>query len=148
MLEQLPVKKHRLIPQKPSELVLGNAGIISSLASASLPRCFLTHSCGSKRILSSLPLPKQCKSVLSHQNLFNIWLKERSVPPSHMWLRPLGQVIGKTPDWTETVEHVSSSKNNSAVTKTKTERGRNKRHYQWKYYENKWTSLWHLRIEQ
>ena len=127
-LEQLPVKKHRLIPQKPSELALGNAGIVLSLASASLPPCFSTHSQGSKRIYSSPPLPKQCENVLSHQSLFNIWLKERSVPPSHLWHRPSGQVIGRTPDWTETVRLASSYRNSSEVTKTKTEARRNKRH--------------------
>ena len=129
-LEQLPVKKHRLIPQKPSELALGNAGMLLSLASGSLPRCFSTTSQDFNKTSSSLPLPKQCESVLSHQNLLNIWLKERSVPPSHMWHRPSGQVIGKTPDWTETVKLASYYKNSSEVTKTKTDKRRNKRHCQ------------------
>ena len=129
-LEQLPVKKHRLIPQKPSELALGNAGMLSSLASASLPPCILTNSRDFRKTSSSVPLHKQCENVLSHQSLLDIWLKERSVPPSHMWHRPSGQVIGQTPDWTETVKLASFYKSNLEATKTKTEKRRNRKRYQ------------------
>ena len=67
-LEQLTVKKHRLIPQKPSELALGNAGMLSSLPLASLPPCISTNSRDFRKTSSSVPLHKQCENVLSHQS--------------------------------------------------------------------------------
>ena len=90
MLEQLPVKALRLIPQKPSETALGNAGTLLSLTSEPLPSCILKSCQHSKRTLLSPPSLKPSENVLSHQEITDIWLKEQSAPPLHLWHRPSG----------------------------------------------------------
>ena len=112
-LEQLPVKKQRLIPQKPSELALGNVGILSCLASGSIPPCISTASQSSKGTSSFLPSARQSEKPPSHQEIRNKWWKEQSQPPCHMWLRPSGQVTGQTRDWTKTEKPVSYCRNNT-----------------------------------
>ena len=118
ILEQLPVKEPRLIPQKPSEIALGNVGILSSLAlgSKNIPT---SKGCQNLPKISSRQLsPKQSKKPLSHQEITNFWWKSQLSPPSHMWHMPSGQTIGQTQDWTETVKLASFCKRNSEVTKT------------------------------
>ena len=83
-LEQLPVIKERLIPQKPSELAHGKTGILLSLASESQVFSSSTDYQDSKRTLSSQHLPKQSEKQLSHQEIVNIWWKQQSIPPYHM----------------------------------------------------------------
>ena len=118
ILEQLPVKKLRLIPQKPSEIALGNVGILSSLALGSKNTPTSKGCQNLPKISSSQHSPKQSEKPLSHQEITNFWWKQQSSPPSHMWHRPSGQTIGQTQDWTETVKLASSCKSNSEVTKT------------------------------
>ena len=111
-LQQLPVKEQRLTQQKPSELALGNPGIISSLVLDSVIPPILKACQGSKEILSSQLSAKQLEKLPSHQDIMKIWWKEQLQPPSHMWHRPLGQLTGKTQDWTKMEKPVSSSKSN------------------------------------
>ena len=113
MLEQLPVKEQRLSPQKPSEIAHGNVGLLSALALELKRQSSLMDCQDLSRTLSCQHSAKQLEKQLSHQDIVNLWWKEQSTPPSHMWHRPLGQTIGKTPDWTEMVRNASSSKNNS-----------------------------------
>ena len=120
-LEQLPVKELRLKPQKASELARGNVGILSSIASASSAHLSSMACPNSSQTSSCQPSPKQSGKQLSHQEIVDIWWKERSVPQSHMWHRPSGQTIGTTPDWTETVRLASSSKNKCEDTRIQTE---------------------------
>ena len=129
MLEQLPVKELRLLPQKPSETALGNAGILLSLESEHLPSCILTHYQHSRKTSSCPPSHKPSENVLSHKDITNIWLKEQSAPPLHMWHRPSGQTTGRTQDWTATVKLASYCKNNTEGTKTKMGKHGNKKRY-------------------
>ena len=129
ILERLPVKKQRLIPQKPSELALGNIGILSSLASASQTTSSLTDYQNSNKTSFSQLSPKQLENHPSHQEIINLWWKEQSTPPCHMWHRPLGQTTGMIPDWTQMVKLASSSKNNSEAIRTRIAQGRNKKPY-------------------
>ena len=129
MLEQLPVKKLRLSPQKPSEIALGNVGILSSLASGYTMHCS-SMGCPDFNKTSSCQLSdKQSEKLLSHQQIMDSWWKEQSHPPCHMWHRPLGQATGLTQDWTETTKLASFFKSNAEVTRMKTDPGRNRRPY-------------------
>ena len=120
-LEQLPVKEQRLIPRKPSETARGNAGILSWLASTSRTHHSSTACQDSPGISSCPHSVKQSEKPLSHQEITELWWREQSAPPSHMWLRPSGQTTGKTQDWTTTVRLASYSKSNSEVTRMTTE---------------------------
>ena len=121
ILVQLPVKKQRLIPQKPSEIARGNVGILSSLASE------LKSTCSSMVFQDSLQTSSCPHSVKlsvkqpSLQEILQIWWKEQSMPPYHMWHRPFGQITGETPDWTKMDKNVSYSKNNLGVIETSME---------------------------
>ena len=108
----LPVKQQRSLPQKPSELAHSSVGLLSSLASE-LKSSILTTFPDSRKISSRLLSLKPCEKQPSLKQLEEIWWKEQSTPPSHMWLRPSGQTTGRTPDWTLTVRSALSSKNNS-----------------------------------
>ena len=120
ILEGLPVKEHRLIKPKPSELLLGVAGTLSSSLSG-LQSIFSSTECpDSKRISSCPPLLKQFEKLPSLDKIKTFWWKEQSTPPSHTYHRPSGQTLGKTPDWTQTVRLASSCKNNIEDTKMKT----------------------------
>ena len=90
----MPTKKQRLLPQKPSELVLLNAGAVSSLASTSTISS-LTVSPDSNKTSSCPHLLKPCEKPPSLIQIKQNWWKEQSVPPSHMWHRPSGQTIGQ-----------------------------------------------------
>ena len=124
---KLPVKELRLIPQSPSELALGNHGIISSLALGLSKLPTLKECQGFKEILlcqhSAKPLEKQP----SLQDTTQIWWKEQSQPPSHMWLRPSGQTTGRTPDWTRMVKYASYCKSNLEGTEMKMGRKLNRK---------------------
>jgi hypothetical protein len=100
-LQLLPVKQQRLLPQKPSDLARGNIGILSSLASGSKSPLSSGVLTSSNKTSSCPPLPKLSEKVLSLHDLTNIWWREQSTPPSHMWHRPSGQTTGRTPDWTK-----------------------------------------------
>ena len=112
ILQQLPVKKQRLIAQKPSETALGNVGLLSSLASGSNTLPISKAYQDSHATLSYQPSHKQSEKLLSHQDIINYWWKAQSTPPSRMWHRPSGQTTGLTPDWTLMERDVSSSKSN------------------------------------
>ena len=102
ILQQLPVKKQRLIPQKPSELVHGNVGILSSLATECQCVSTSTDYQSLQETLSCLPSLKPSEKLLSHQEIMDLWWKEQLSPPFHMWHRPSGQTTGWTRDWTTT----------------------------------------------
>ena len=123
------MKKQRSIPQKLSELALVNIGILSSLALASQTTSSLTDYHNSNKTSFSQLSPKQLENHLSHQEIINLWWKEQSTPPCHMWYRPLGQTTGMIPDWTQMVKLASSSKNNSEAIRTRIAQGRNKKPY-------------------
>jgi len=127
ILRQLPVKKQRFKKQKPSELLHGVAGTLSCSPS-DLERHFISKEClNSKGTSSSPPLRKLLENAPSPNEIKNIWLKEQSTPPSHMYHRPSGQTLGTTPDWTQTVRLASSCKNNGEDTRTKTRIGRSRK---------------------
>ena len=126
-LEQLPVKKLRLVPQKPSELARGNVGILSCLASGSTHHSTSMASQNSNRTSFCPPSAKPLERPPSLQEIKDKWWKEQSQPPCHMWHRPSGQTTGRTPDWTKTVRLASSYKNNTGDTGTKMEQRRNKK---------------------
>ena len=112
MLLQLPVKKQRLLAQKPSELVLLNVGAL--FCSASTYTAFSLTDFQNFNKISSCPHSlKPCEKLPSLQQIKMNWWRERSVPPCHMWHRPSGQTTGLTQDWTSTVKLALSSKNNS-----------------------------------
>ena len=120
ILQQLPVKKQRFVKPKPSELLLGVAGTLSSSPSG-LESRFSSTECPSFNGTSlSHPLLKQCEKQLSLHEIKKLWSKAQSTPPSHLWHRPSGQTLGKTPDWTQTVRLASSSKNSTVDTEIKT----------------------------
>ena len=127
LLLQMPVKKQRLVKPKPSELLLGVAGTISSSPSVLNNFYSSTDSRPFIKTSSSPPSLKLCAKQPSVDSLKNAWYNRPSKPPSHMWLRPSGQVTGKTQDWTSTVRLVSSSKSNGEDTKIPTKTGRNKK---------------------
>ncbi len=120
ILEQLPVKTQRLIKPKPSELLLGVAGTLSSSLS-DLQNKFSSMECQDSKRTSSCPLLlKQFEKLPSLDKIENIWWKEQSTPPSHTYHRPSGQTLGKTQDWTQTVRLASSSKSNLEDTRIPT----------------------------
>jgi hypothetical protein len=120
ILQQLPVKRQRFVKPKPSELLLGVAGTLSSSPSG-LESRFSSTECPSFNGTSlSHPLLKQCEKQLSLHEIKKLWSKAQSTPPSHLWHRPSGQTLGKTPDWTQTVRLASSSKNSTVDTEIKT----------------------------
>ena len=108
-LLQLPVQPQRSCPQKPSELALGQRGVISSYKLESLPFS-LRDSAASRETSSSQHLPKPPGRPPSLEEIELNWWREQSMPPSHMWHRPSGQTTGLTPDWTWTVKPASSSR--------------------------------------
>jgi hypothetical protein len=112
ILQLLPVKQQRLIPQKPSKLALSNAGLLSCLA-LDLKESISTGCQSFSRTSLCQPSPSQCKKQLSLVQIKTIWWKEQSTPPSHMWHRPFGQTTGQIQDWTLTVRCASSCKNSS-----------------------------------
>ena len=132
ILRQLPVKQQRLKELKPSELLLGAVGS-HSLSPSVLNNLFSSmDSPSSRKTLSCPPLPSQSEKLPTLNQVKSHWFQEQSRPPYHMYLRPSGQTLGVTPDWTETVRLASSSRSNSAVTKIKTRQEINKKqsHFQ------------------
>ena len=114
----LPVKQQRLMRQKPSDLVLSNAGKLSSCELESI-RCFLSHSQNSNKTSSCLHSHKQCEKPPSLEQIKQSWWKEQSVPPSHLWHRPSGQTTGLIRDWTWTAKCALSCRNNLEAIETK-----------------------------
>ena len=129
ILLPLPVKKQRLLPQKPSDLVHSNVGLLSSLVSTSTLSS-LMDSPDFNKIFSCQHLPKPSEKPPSLTQIKMNWWRERSVPPSHMWHRPSGQTTGQTPDWTLTVKPASFCKNNSEVIAMRMADDENRRHCQ------------------
>ena len=129
ILQKLPDKQLQLTPPKPSELAHGNIGILTSIA-LELATSTSTGSTCHKDISSFQDLPKLSESVPSLNQIIHNWWREQSQPPLHMWLRPSGQTIGTTPDWTLMEKHASSSKNNTKDIKIRMELRRNRKHYQ------------------
>ena len=119
-LQQLPVKKRRLLPQKPSETALGNAGLFSSKELECSGIRTSKRCPGSQGTSSSPHLPKQSEKPLSLQDIQDYWWKEQSTPPLHTWHRPSGQTTGLTQDWTQMARNVSYFKSNSEDIKMKT----------------------------
>ena len=127
ILRQLPVKQQRLKELKPSELLLGAVGS-HSLSPLVLNNLFsLMNSPSSRKTLSCPPLPSQSEKLPTLNQIKSHWFTEQSKPPCHMYLRPSGQTLGVTQDWTETVRLASSSKNNSKAIKIKTKEDKNKK---------------------
>ena len=129
ILLQLPVKKQRLKLQKPSDLVLSNVGLLSSLVSTSILSTW-KNSPDFNKISSCQHLHKPSVKPPSLTQIKLNWWKERSVPPSHMWHRPSGQTIGQTRDWTLTVKPVSCYKNNYEGIATRMADDENRKHSQ------------------
>ena len=128
ILQQLPETQLQSSTPKPSELALGNIGILSCIASES--QTYTWKNLQDTNKTSSYPvLPKQLERAPSLKEIMGIWLKEQSQPPSHMWHRPSGQTTGMTPDWTEMERLALSCKNNIEHTVTRIEQNRNKKHY-------------------
>jgi hypothetical protein len=112
ILQLLPMKQQQLIPQKPSKLVLSNAGLLSCLA-LDLEESILTGSQSFNKTSSSQLLLKLCVNItITLQEIEEIWSKEQSTPSCQMWHRPSGQTTGLTQYWTSTVRCASSCKNN------------------------------------
>jgi hypothetical protein len=127
-LQQLPVKKQRLKQQKVSELALSKLGRLSSAELGSQDPYIwmdLTHS---RKISSLLPSLTPFEPAPSLQEIIQVWWKEQSKPPSHMWRRPSGQTTGLTRDWTQTARLASCSKSYQGPIETKTNQGKSKRH--------------------
>lgn len=129
ILQLLPVQKQRLSQPKPSDIARGNVGVLSYCLSESQQARTLKVSLSSRKTSSAPPLPKLSEKPPSLQEINKSWLLTQSQPPSHMWYRPSGQGTNRTPDWTQTVEYVSSSKNKRGATRTWTRRKRNKKQY-------------------
>ena len=125
-LQELPETVQWLKQQKPSELAVGNTGILTSIMSG-LQASSLTGSANSTRISSCQGLPKPLGKAPSLQEIKQNWWKAQSQPPSHMWLRPSGQTTGKTQDWTRMARHAITCKNNSEDTKIKTKVSKSRR---------------------
>ena len=117
MLQQLPVQQQRCRKQKASELLRGATGTLSCSPWDLNNHFTSTASQDFKGQLLSPHLRKRLDKVPSPSDLVETWLKEQSVPPSHMWHRPLGQTTGVTPDWTRMVRHASSCKSSTEVTR-------------------------------
>ena len=107
-LRLLPVRAPRLKPQKASELARGNLGMLSYILSGLKAHHSSRGVTTSNETLLSPPSPRLSERVLSLAEIENHWWRGQSTPPSPMWLRPLGQATGKTPDWTQTGECASS----------------------------------------
>ena len=107
VLQQLPVKELQSKPQKASKLVHSKLGKLSSSELDSQDPCIWMDSALSRKISSCLPSLKQYDPAPSLQDITDIWWKEQSSPPCHMYLRPSGQTIGRTRDWTQTARRVS-----------------------------------------
>ena len=120
ILESLPENKLRWKPQNPSETLLGSVGESSSIKLVYETTSSLKAFLDSKGTSYFAPLLQQLEKQPSPKELRNIWLKEQSMPLSHMWLRPSGQTTRKTQDWTQTVRLASSSKNNAEGIGTQT----------------------------
>ena len=125
----LPVQQQRLIAPKPSELLLSNIGLISSLKLESIPSSSKILQ-DSNKIFSCQRSPKPSERPPSLKEIEESWWKAQSMPPSHMWHRPSGQTTGLTPDWTSMGNSVSSSKSNSEVIETRMGPKINKKHSQ------------------
>ena len=98
--------------QKASELGHSKLGNHFYKELTSQDPCIWMDSVLSKKISSFLPLLTPYEHAPSLQEITDIWWKEHSSPPSHMWLRPSGQITGTTQDWTHTARLISSLKNN------------------------------------
>ena len=120
MLESLPENKQRWKQPKPSEILLGEIGSPSYIKQVCKNINSWKDFLASKGTSWSAHLLKRLEKHPSPQEIEENWWKNQSVPPSHMWLRPSGQTIGKTPDWTQMVKSASSSKSNARGTKTQT----------------------------
>ena len=129
LLLRMPVRTQRLVKPKPSELLLGVAGTISSSPSALNKFYSSTDSRPFIKTLSSQPSLKQSVKQPSVNSLKNLWYNRPSRPPSHMWHRPSGQVTGRTQDWTSMVRLVSSSRNNGEDIRIPTKIGRSRKHF-------------------
>ena len=128
-LQQLPVKKQRLIAPKISEQLRGVTGTLSCSQSDLDEPSTLTAWTNFKRTLSPQHSLKQFEKEPSPSELKTTWLKEQSMPPSHMWHRPSGQTTGMTQDWTLTAKHAISSKNNTEATKIQTKTGTSRKQF-------------------
>ena len=128
MLQKLPETKQWLKPLKPSELAVGNTGILSSIASGltMFSSTVFQRNCNTQ---SSQGSDKQCEKVPSLQEIMDNWWKTQSQPPSHMWHRPSGQTTGLTQDWTKMVKHAISCRNSTEDTGTKIRKFKNKKRY-------------------
>jgi len=126
ILLQLPETQLQSSTQKPSELARGNIGTLSCIASGLTTYSWMDCQ-GSNKTLSCQVLPKPLEKAPSLREIIQTWWKEQSQPPLHMWLRPSGQTIGKTPDWTMTERLALSSKNNTEDTVTWTKGRRNRK---------------------
>ena len=120
ILESLPENKLRWKPQNPSKILLGSVGKSSSIKSVYETTSSLKAFLDSKGTSYFVPLLQQLEKQPSPKELRNIWLKEQSMPPSHMWLRPSGQTTRKTQDWTQIVRLASSTKNTAEGIGTQT----------------------------
>ena len=114
-LQQLPGTQLQSSQPKPSELARGHIGYLTLVASE-LAANTLKASIHTSRTLYSQDLPRQSGQVPSLREIMDIWLKEQSQPPLHMWLRPSGQTTGRTPDWTKMARQALYSRNNSRDT--------------------------------
>jgi hypothetical protein len=129
LLRRMPALTRRLVKPKPSDLLLGVAGTILSSPSALITHYSSTDSRPFIKTSSCPPSLKQSAKQPSVDSLRELWLNRPSKPPSHMWLRPSGQATGQTPDWTSTVRHASSSKNNGGDIKTRIRTVRNRKRF-------------------
>ena len=119
ILQPLPVRQQRLKPQKPSEIALGNAGLLSSYK-LEPPHSTSTVFPPSRKTSSCQHSHNQSEKRPSLQEIVQNWWREQSEPPCHMWHRPSGQTIGRTPDWTLMEKSASSCTSNCEDIGTKT----------------------------
>lgn len=118
MLESLPANKQWWKPPKPSAMLLGTIGSLSSITQVCQTPTSLKTFLVSKGTSLSVHLRKQFAKHPSPEAIEKTWWKEQSAPPSHMWLRPSGKMTGRTPDWTQMAKLASSSTNNAEATAT------------------------------
>ena len=107
LLQHVSVQQQRLKAQRPSKLAHGQRGALSSIALALRTHHTLKDVIDSNKISCFQRLNKLSGLGPSLQDIVEHWWKGQSVPQSHMWHRPSGQVTAQTPDWTRMEKCVS-----------------------------------------
>ena len=114
-LQQLPDDQQQSSRPKPSDLARGNIGHLTSIVSELTANSSNTSTYTSRTSYCQ-DSHKQSEQVPSLNEIRDIWLRDQSQPPSHMWLRPSGQTTRKTQDWTMMARHALCCRSNTEAT--------------------------------